>query len=62
MSANPASHHVAACWPNLWRAGLISVVGRPATSYDLRTTNMEARMKDLKRRAIAYAKKKKARK
>jgi hypothetical protein len=45
-------------WPFCYRAGLIRIVGRPATNYDARTHRPEARRRDLARRAAAYARRK----
>jgi len=58
---NPNAQIVASNWPALWRAGLLSVA-MPASDYDKRSHSREAILRDLARRAKAYAAKKKGRK
>lgn len=52
---------VAAHWPAMVKAGLITVA-MPAADWDKRTHSREAQIKDLARRKKAYAKKKKLKK
>lgn len=49
---------LAQIWPHCFAAGLIRIVGRPATSYDTRQFDRDQRMRDLARRAAAYKAKK----
>ncbi len=56
---NPNAEIVRQAWPSLWAAGMLAV-RRPDTTYELRDFDLEARRKDLARRAKSYAEKKKA--